>query len=151
MASAGDEITINVSYGPEQREVPDCTGLSYGECVQKLKAAGFGKYKQTEQASTPEQKDKVLSTIPPANQTSAITNEIAVVVGNGPQTAAVPVIAADDGCGRADPHRVGFLEVHPGPVDSTEPSGQVVGSTRQPAGRAQDTVIQMQVSKATSS
>lgn len=150
MASAGDEITINVSYGPEQREVPDCTGLSYGDCVQKLKAAGFGKYKQTESASTPEQKDKVLSTIPPANQTSAITNEITVVVGNGPQTAAVPVIAGQttDVAGQILTAS-GFLKFIQVPVDSTEPSGQVVGSTPA-AGEIvpQDTVIQMQVSKA---
>lgn len=149
MASAGDEITINVSYGPEQREVPDCTGSSYGECVQKLKAAGFGKYKQTESASKPEDKDKVLQTIPPANQTSAITNEITVVVGNGPQTAAVPVIAGQtvDVAGQILTAS-GFLKFIQVPVDSTEPVGQVVGSDPA-AGQvvAQDTVIQIQVSK----
>ena len=88
--NAGDEILINVSTGPEQREVPDVATLSYADAVKKLTAAGFGKFKQGEAPSTPEQKDKVLSTVPPANQTSAITNEITIVVGTGPRTRDIP-------------------------------------------------------------
>ena len=47
---AGDEITVNVSTGPEQREVPDVAALTYGDAVQKLKAAGFSVFKQVERA-----------------------------------------------------------------------------------------------------
>ncbi|WP_328349574.1 Stk1 family PASTA domain-containing Ser/Thr kinase [Mycobacterium sp. NBC_00419] len=148
-AGAGDEVVINVSTGPEQREVPDVSSLSYAEAVQKLKAAGFGKFKQTDSASAPEQKDKVLSTIPPANQTSAITNEITIVVGSGPQTAAVPVVSGQtvDVAGQILTAS-GFLKFFPVPVDGTEPNGQVVGS-EPAAGQIvpQDTVIQVQVSK----
>src|SRR3974377_1863889 len=36
---AGDEITINVSTGPEQREVPDVSSLSFTDEVSQLKAA----------------------------------------------------------------------------------------------------------------
>ena len=39
---AGDEITINVSTGPEQREIPDVASLCYAEAVKKLTDAGFG-------------------------------------------------------------------------------------------------------------
>ena len=35
---AGDLITINVSTGPEQREVPDVSSLSYASAVKKLKS-----------------------------------------------------------------------------------------------------------------
>ncbi|TGD84666.1 Stk1 family PASTA domain-containing Ser/Thr kinase [Mycolicibacterium sp. CH28] len=150
-ASAGDEITINVSTGPEQRELPDCsTGMSYADCVKKLTDAGFGKFKQTTSASTPEQKDKVLSTVPPANQTSAITNEITIVVGSGPQTAEVPVVAGQTiDVAQQILTASGFLKTLPVPTDSTQPSGQVVG-TDPPSGQTvpQDTVIQIQVSKA---
>ena len=31
--AAGDEITINVSTGPQQREVPDCAGLTYADAA----------------------------------------------------------------------------------------------------------------------
>ena len=34
--AAGDEITVNVSTGPEQREVPDVSGLTYGQAVEEL-------------------------------------------------------------------------------------------------------------------
>lgn len=50
---AGDEITVYVSTGPEQREVPDVARLSYGDAVQKLKAAGFTVFKQANSPSTP--------------------------------------------------------------------------------------------------
>ncbi|WP_431234421.1 Stk1 family PASTA domain-containing Ser/Thr kinase [Mycolicibacterium psychrotolerans] len=149
-ASAGDEIVINVSTGPEQREIPDCSNnLSYGECVQKLRDAGFGKFKQVNSPSTPDQKDKVLSTVPPANQTSAITNEITVVVGNGPQTAEVPVVAGQTvDVAQQILTASGFLKTLPVPTDSAEPSGQVVG-TDPPNGQTvpQDTAIQIKVSK----
>ncbi|HTY29183.1 MAG TPA: Stk1 family PASTA domain-containing Ser/Thr kinase [Mycobacterium sp.] len=148
-AGAGDEVTINVSTGPEQREVPDVSSLSYADAVQKLKAAGFGKFKQSDAASTPEQKDRVLSTIPPANQTSAITNEITIVVGTGPQTAAVPVVAGQ-GVDIAQQilNASGFQKTLSVPVDSTETAGQVTG-TDPAAGQTVplDTVIQLQVSK----
>ena len=77
--SAGDEITINVSTGPEQREVPDVSSLTYAEAVRKLTDAGFGRFKPASSSSPPEMKDRVLGTNPPANQTSAITNEITIV------------------------------------------------------------------------
>ncbi|MCV7214683.1 Stk1 family PASTA domain-containing Ser/Thr kinase [Mycobacterium crocinum] len=148
-ASAGDEILINVSTGPEQREVPDCATLSAGDCIQKLKAAGFSKFKQTTSASKPEDKDKVVSTVPPANQLSAVTNEITIVIGNGPQTAEVPVVAGQtvDVAGQIL-KASGFLNTLPVPTDSTEPSGQVVG-TDPPNGQVvpQDTAIQIKVSK----
>lgn len=149
-ASAGDEVVINVSTGPEQREVPDCSNnLTYGECVQKLRDAGFSKFKQTNSPSTPDQKDKVLSTIPPANQTSAITNEITVVIGNGPQTAEVPVVAGQTvDVAQQILTASGFVKTLPVPTDGTEPPGQVVG-TDPPNGQTvpQDTVIQIKVSK----
>ncbi|MCI4673990.1 Stk1 family PASTA domain-containing Ser/Thr kinase [Candidatus Mycolicibacterium alkanivorans] len=147
--SAGDEITIILSTGPEQRQVPDVSSLSYGDAVKKLTAAGFGKFKRADEASTPEQKDKVLATNPPANQTSAITNEITIVVGTGPQTAAVPVVAGQ-GVDIAQQilNASGFQKTLSVPIDSTESAGQVIGTD--PAASQTvplDTVIQIKVSK----
>ncbi|AFM14848.1 serine/threonine protein kinase [Mycolicibacterium chubuense NBB4] len=146
---AGAEITLNLSYGPQQREVPDVSGLSYADAVKKLTDAGFGRFRQTTSASTPDQKDKVLSTVPPANQTSAITNEITIVVGKGPATAAVPdcvgqtVATCQQILGAS-----GFAKSVPVEIDSTVTAGQVVGLDPA-AGQTvpQDTVIQIQVSR----
>jgi serine/threonine-protein kinase len=146
---AGDDILIKVSSGPEQREVVDCKGLSYAACVEKLSAVGFGKFSEQPTESTPELKGKVLATIPPANQTAAITNPITIVVGLGPTSKAVPDCKGQsvDVCQQVL-RAAGFTQTLPVDVDSTTPKGQVVG-TAPPAGGsiAVDTLIQIQVSR----
>jgi serine/threonine-protein kinase len=147
--SAGDEITVNVSTGPEQREVPDVSGLSYGDAVKKLTDTGFSRFRQTTSASLPEQRDRVLSTVPPANQTSAITNEITIVIGKGPSTAVVPDCVGQtiEVCQQIM-SASGFTKTVPVEVDSTTAAGQIMGSDPA-AGQTvpQDTVIQIQVSR----
>ena len=147
--AAGDEITVNVSTGPEQREVPDVSNLSYADAVRKLTEAGFGRFRQTTSASLPEQKDRVLSTLPPANQTSAITNEVTLVVGMGPATAAVPdCVGQSVQVCQQILSASGFTKTVPVEVDSTMPAGQVLGSDPVTGLVVpQDTVIQIQVSR----
>jgi serine/threonine-protein kinase len=94
-------------------------------------------------------KDKVLGTNPPVNQTSAITNEITVVLGAGPETRPVPEVQ-----GQSQDSAVqiltasGFTNTVPVQVDSNLSAGEVLG-TNPPAGQtvAVDTVIQLQVSR----
>ena len=147
--NAGDEVLINVSTGPEQREVPDVAGLSYADAIKKLTAAGFGKFKQGEATSTAAQRDKVLNTTPPANQTTAITNEITVVVGTGPVTRSIPdVINQTSDVATKNLNTLGFQTILTAPVDSVEPAGQVLGSD--PASGtdvALDTPVTLKVSK----
>jgi serine/threonine-protein kinase len=149
LVAAGDEITVNVSTGPEQREIPDVTNMSPGDAIEKLKDAGFTVFKQSQSASTPEQKDKVIATNPPANQTTAITNTITLVVGSGPENVVVPdcvgqtVEVCKQLLGAS-----GFTNAISVGVDSTSPSGQVVGTNPSPGQNLpKDTVIQMQVSR----
>jgi serine/threonine-protein kinase len=147
---AGDEITLNVSTGPEQREIVDCTNLGYADCVQKLTDAGFGKFKQSHSPSTPETKDKVLATIPPANQTSAITNEITIVVGSGPESKPVPDVRNQTvESAQQVLTASGFTKTVVVDVDSPSPKGQVVGTVPPPGGGVVplDSVIQIQVSR----
>jgi serine/threonine-protein kinase len=146
---AGDEVTIIVSTGPEQREIPDVRSLSYDDAVKRLAAAGFDNFRPSSSPSTPEMKDKVLGTNPPVNQTSAITNEITVVLGAGPETRPVPEVQ-----GQSQDSAVqiltasGFTNTVPVQVDSNLSAGEVLG-TNPPAGQtvAVDTVIQLQVSR----
>jgi eukaryotic-like serine/threonine-protein kinase len=147
--SAGDLITIDVSTGPEQREVPDVSSLSYAAAVKKLKSAGFGRFKETHSASTPEMKDKVLGTNPAANQTAAITNEISVIVGSGPSTKQVPDVAGQTvDLAQKNLTVYGFSKFSQSAVDSPRPAGDVIG-TNPAAGQTVpvDTVIDLQVSK----
>ena len=147
--SAGDVVTINVSTGPEQREVPDVSSMSYSDAVNKLKAAGFSKFKQANSPSTPELLGKVIGTNPPANQTSAITNVITVIVGSGPETKQVPDVAGqnvDDA--QKNLTIYGFSKFSQAAVDSPRPAGEVIG-TNPPKGQTVpvDSVIELQVSK----
>lgn len=146
---SGDEITITVSTGPEQREVPDVTGLSYAEAVTKLKDAGFGKFRQVPGVSAPEQRNKVVQTIPPADQTSAITNVISIVVGSGPDSDIIPDVSEQTATvAQQILNEARFTNVVTVDIDSPLPAGQVVG-TNPPVGQsiAQDTLIQIQISR----
>ncbi|MFY2859228.1 Stk1 family PASTA domain-containing Ser/Thr kinase [Mycobacterium sp. THU-M104] len=147
--SAGDEVTINVSTGPEQREVPDVSSLTYGEAVKKLKAAGFTKFKQANSPSIPDLTGKVIGTNPPANQTSAITNVVTVIVGSGPETKQVPDVAGQTvDVAQKNLNVYGFAKFSQVEVDSPRPAGEVVG-TNPPKDTAVpvDSVIELQVSK----
>src|SRR5882757_7967528 len=149
--AAGDDITINVSTGPVQAQVPDCTNLTYPDCASRLKAAGFERVKKTESGSMTVPKDRVITTIPSPNQTSAITNEINVVVSSGPNTKPVPDVK-----GRTLEEATAILAaseftVPPIPiqVDGLKSTlGQVLG-TVPPANEVVpvDTPIQVQVSQ----
>lgn len=146
---AGDEITINVSTGPEQRELPDVSSLTYAEAVKKLTAAGFGKFKQANSPSTPELAGKVIGTNPPANQTSAITNVITIIVGSGPETKQIPDVAGQNvDMAQKNLNVYGFTKFSQASVDSPRPAGDVI-ATNPPAGTTVpvDSVIELQVSK----
>jgi serine/threonine protein kinase len=149
--AAGDDITINVSIGPEQAEIPDVRTMSPAQAVDKLKAAGFEKTAQSPSVSTPELKGQVIQTVPPVNSTAAVTNVITIVVGSGPNTKPIP-----DVTGQAVDVATRILVANgftappiPVPVDGLTPTkGQVMG-TLPPANAdaAVDTPIQLQVSQ----
>jgi serine/threonine-protein kinase len=150
-AAKDDEVTINVSSGPEQREIPDVKGFIPSEAERKLKDAGFSNVKQVPGTSTPEDKGKVTATIPAANSTSAITNPITVVVGSGPNTKQIPDVTGQT-IDVATQILVanGFTASIPVQVDGLAPTkGQVVG-TLPPANTPDvpvDTPVQLQVSR----
>ncbi|GFG53384.1 serine/threonine protein kinase [Mycolicibacterium agri] len=146
---AGDEITINVSTGPEQREIPDVSSLTYAEAVKKLTDAGFGKFKQAPSPSTPQLKDRVVGTIPPANQTSAITNEVTIVIGSGPESKQIPDVKGQTvESAQQVLNASGFTRSVPVEVDSPQPAGQVIGTVPATGQTVPlDTAVQIQVSR----
>jgi eukaryotic-like serine/threonine-protein kinase len=147
--SAGDLITVNVSLGPEQETVPDVTTMTPDQAEDRLRDAGFEKIRRTTSESTPEQKDRVMLTNPPANSTAAITNEITIIVGSGPGSRLVPdcVGLSFEDCDRLV-KQSGFPNTIRIDVDSAKRSGEVVG-TSPAAGQSvpKDTLIQIQVSR----
>jgi serine/threonine-protein kinase len=146
---AGDQVTINFSIGPEQRTVPDVKGLIPAEAIRRLKAAGFENIREQPSESAPDMKGKVIDTLPTANQESAITNIITVIVGSGPGSAVVPE-CKDRTAEQCEQilTAAGFLKFIRVDVDGTAPAGQVVG-TAPPGGTTAplETLIQIQVSQ----
>jgi beta-lactam-binding protein with PASTA domain len=146
---AGDVITIDVSTGPEQREIPDVASMSPSDAIAKLKSIGFTKIKQTKSPSTLEQQGKVIGTNPPANQTFGITYEITVIVGSGPDLKQIPDVAGQTvDVAQTNLKVYGFSKFTQVEVDSTRPKGEVIG-TKPAAGQpaALDSVIELQVSR----
>ena len=89
--AAGSEITIEASTGaavagPEgaRLEVPDVSSLTYVDAVRTLTNAGFRQFRQAYLPSSPESKDRVLATNPPARRLAEGTAPITVVMGSGP-------------------------------------------------------------------
>jgi serine/threonine-protein kinase len=151
-AARDDQITINVSTGPQQAELPDCSGgLSFDQCKSKLNAAGFEKVRQAPSANQTVPKDVVIGTQPPANQTSAVTNEIIVAVSSGPDVKPVPDVTGQTVDVATQIISASGFTKPPIPVDVdglTNTKGQVMG-TLPPANSpvAVDTLIQLQVSR----
>lgn len=148
-ANKGDKITVDVSYGPEQRQLPDVATLSYADAVKKLTAAGFGKFRQVNSPSTPELKDKVVGTNPPANQTTAVTNEIVIVIGTGPATKPIPDVTGQSvELAQKNLTVYGFTKFTEVTVDSPRPAGEVI-ATSPPTGETTpvDAVIELRVSR----
>jgi serine/threonine-protein kinase len=83
-AHPGSTVKLYLSSGPEQREVPDVTNLSFEDARNRLRAAGFANVQRVLKQSTPEQKDRVIATTPPSGQTAPLTAVITVYVGTGP-------------------------------------------------------------------
>jgi serine/threonine-protein kinase len=132
--AGGDEITINVSSGPEQREVPACSNVTVSDCIRRLAAAGFPHSKQSPTASATVPEGTVVATVPAAGQRSSLANQITVQVSTGPETRRVPDVSkqtADQAT--ANLRRAGFSIILTGPVDSLRPAGQVL-ATDPPAG-----------------
>jgi serine/threonine-protein kinase len=128
--------------------VPDVTTMTPEQAEEKLRDAGFEKIRRTTSASLPEQKDRVMATNPSANSTSAITNEITIIVGSGPGSKVVPDCTGQTVQVCTDILRAsGFSKIFPVEVDSPEPAGRVLG-TNPAAGPPVplDGVIQIQVS-----
>jgi eukaryotic-like serine/threonine-protein kinase len=133
--SAGADITVNVSTGPDERDIPDVTTFSPDDAERTLNEAGFDNITRTTGASTPEQKDRVTKTVPPANSTQSVTTEITIVVGTGPDATMVPDVRGQTiETARQILEASGFTKTLPVQVDSPEPVGQVVG-TNPPAGQ----------------
>ncbi|MDX1888891.1 Stk1 family PASTA domain-containing Ser/Thr kinase [Mycolicibacterium sp. 050158] len=132
--AGGDMITLNVSSGPEQGEVPDCSNLTADDCVRRLTDGRFGHVTQLPVASATVPRSMVVATIPSAGRPWPLEADVTVEVSTGPERRRIPDVS-DQPADQASRslYAAGFRVVLRTSVDSTHPRGDVI-STDPPAG-----------------
>ena len=135
-----------------QVTVPDLVGLSQDEAAAAITRAGLTVGTITRETSTADQKDKVLSSDPTPGAEADPKSPVALVIGGGPNTLAVPNVIGeqqDDAVARLE--NAGFTgSISTSQVDSLEPEGTVVTVDPAPGSQAApDVAIRLSISTGT--
>ncbi|APE32647.1 serine/threonine protein kinase [Nocardia mangyaensis] len=130
----GSTVTLQVSTGPAQVQVPRLLGLTQAEAEQKLNSIGLQLDPNVERkASSTAETDKVTGQEPSGGVRVDIDQPIVVTIGSGPEQVPVPFVVGQD-ISVAEPNLVGSsgFEINVEEVKSTAPRGQVIATD--PAG-----------------
>ena len=90
----GDTVTIAVSSGPPEVEVPDVTGRPENEALGILQDAGFRISRDTE-ASSEIEEGHIIRTEPGAHELARKGSTVVMVVSTGAETVDVPDVVGD--------------------------------------------------------
>ncbi|MBF6247667.1 Stk1 family PASTA domain-containing Ser/Thr kinase, partial [Nocardia elegans] len=130
----GSTVTVQVSSGPAQVQVPRLDGLSVQQAEQELNAVGLRMDPNVERReSSAQDLDKVIGTEPGAGARVDVDQAIVVWVGKGPEKVRVPSVVGQD-ISVAQPNLVdsaGF-KIDIEEVASSRPKGEVIATN--PAG-----------------
>jgi beta-lactam-binding protein with PASTA domain/tRNA A-37 threonylcarbamoyl transferase component Bud32 len=91
-AHEGDTVTIIVSGGPRETEVPNLEGLTQEEAEQELEDARLELGNVTEEASEDVEEGRVVSQSPRAGQEAARGSAVDLVISSGPEAIVVPSV-----------------------------------------------------------
>ncbi len=91
----GSSVTLVVSSGKTQADVPDVTGKSFDEAQSTLQAAGF-KVTRTDKETTTKDPDVVLSQNPKGGTQVDSGTTVALTVAKAPSQVAVPDVTGED-------------------------------------------------------
>jgi beta-lactam-binding protein with PASTA domain/tRNA A-37 threonylcarbamoyl transferase component Bud32 len=91
-ANEGDTVTIFVSGGPRQTEVPDLEDLTQEEAEQELEDARLELGTVTEEPSEEVEDGRVISQSPRAGQEVARGTAVDLVISSGPEAIVVPSV-----------------------------------------------------------
>jgi serine/threonine-protein kinase len=87
----GDTVTLVVSAGPGQAEIPDLTGQARSAALKKLRALGFNPVEQRTTSDTIKQ-NRVIETRPGSGEQRDKGSTVVVVISNGRERLAVPKV-----------------------------------------------------------
>ncbi|MGS2807805.1 Stk1 family PASTA domain-containing Ser/Thr kinase [Nocardia sp. MW-W600-9] len=126
----GSTVTMQVSTGPTQVQVPRLSGLTQAEAEQKLNSIGLQlSPNPPRKASSTAETDKVIAQEPSAGVRVDIDQPIVITIGSGPEQVRVPTVVGQD-ISIAQPNLVdsaGF-KVDIQEVKSSAPKGQVLST-----------------------
>ncbi|MFD6270929.1 Stk1 family PASTA domain-containing Ser/Thr kinase [Nocardia asteroides] len=145
----GSTVTLQVSTGPSQVQLPRLVGLTQSEAEQKLNSMGLrlDPNVQRKESSTAEV-DKVIGQEPSAGSRVDVDQTVVVTIGKGPEQVPVPFVVGQD-ISVAQPNlaaSAGFNVVVQ-EVKSSKPKGEVLSTS--PAGGStadKGSIVTVQVS-----
>ncbi|QIS00957.1 Stk1 family PASTA domain-containing Ser/Thr kinase [Nocardia brasiliensis] len=130
-ADKGSTITVQVSTGPAQVQVPKLDGLTQAEAEAELRKSDLQLDPNVpRKPSSTQEKDKVIAQEPSAGSRVDIDQAIVVTLGSGPETTRVPNVVGQD-IEVARPNLVdsaGF-KITIEKVPSTRPVGEVLATS----------------------
>jgi eukaryotic-like serine/threonine-protein kinase len=123
----GSSVTLVVSSGKPQADVPDVTGKSFDEAQSTLQAAGF-KVTRTDKETTTKDPDVVLSQNPKGGTQVDSGTTVALTVAKAPSQVAVPDVTGEDASAAITTlSKQGFvIDQRSRDVDSPEGDGVVI-------------------------
>jgi serine/threonine-protein kinase len=129
LLAGGASVTVTVSSGPEQREIPNCVRLPINDCVRSLSDAGFDHRQQWPTGSATIPRDVVIATVPAPGALSTLSDDVHVIVSTGPETRRVPDVSGQTAdLATSNLQAAGFSTILRGTVDSALPRGHVVST-----------------------
>jgi beta-lactam-binding protein with PASTA domain/tRNA A-37 threonylcarbamoyl transferase component Bud32 len=129
----GSSVTLVVSSGKPQAEVPDVVGKSFDEAQSDLQAAGF-KVTRTDKESTDKDPGTVLSQNPKSGARIDTGSTIALTVAKEPSQVAVPDVTGEDSAAAIAALSGGGFVIDQQSKDVPTPDGDGVVLQQTPAG-----------------
>ncbi|MGV9674415.1 Stk1 family PASTA domain-containing Ser/Thr kinase [Nocardia sp. NPDC003482] len=150
-APKGSTVTVQVSTGPQPVQVPQLAQLTQQQAEEKLKAQGLRLDGQINRDwSSIEDKDKVVTTNPPAGSKVDMDSAVSITLGKGPEQVRVPdVVGQQIDVAQPNLEKSTGFKVVIKKVPSTRPDGEVL-ATDPPGGSDADKGSTITVQVATS-
>ncbi len=128
-ADEGTVVTLDISSGPEQVDVPRLAGLTQAQAAQALSSVGLALDPAIDRApSTTDQLDKVTAQEPAAGAKLELDSTVQITVGTGPEQVRIPnVVGQTLDVAQPNVEGAGF-KVEVENIDSGRPRGQVVAT-----------------------
>lgn len=121
-------VTLKVSGGPGQAEVPDVTGKSQSDAEQELEDAGFTTSVQTETSSDVDS-GLVISTDPAGGEMARRGSEVTVNVSSGVEQVKVPAVVGMTLNAARQQLSAAGLDLSSGRKASDRPKNEVIGQS----------------------